>query len=101
MRDALRACDSAINEALGGEELTNTNWRNLRTAQDLARQAVELNVDSNTELLAACRAARDLYERLSLARLEGAPEQGADHEPPTDEECLAVRRQLLAATTGF
>ncbi len=101
MRDALRACVRAIDEFGEPEEPTSTGWVNLRTAQELARQAIELSVDSNAELLAACRTAKALYDDLSLTPLEGVIKYGEDYVPPTDEDCLAVRARLNSALAGY
>ena len=51
------------------------------------------------ELLAACKAARSLYDVFSLGPLEAAAKYGPDYELPTDEECLRIREQLETAIT--
>ena len=49
------------------------------------------------ELLAACKAAAELYDRLSYGPLDGAAKFGDTWQPPSDDECIMVRAQLAVA----
>jgi len=49
------------------------------------------------DLLAACENAAKLYDLLAYGPLDGAAHFGPDWNPPSDEDCLAVRGQLDAA----
>ena len=57
-----------------------------------------MNPEAVPHLRAAAKMAADLYDQLALGPLEAAAKYGPDYEPPTDEDCLAVRNALHMAT---
>ncbi len=58
---------------------------------------IALACNAHDELIAACEAARELYDLLALSPLAAAAKYGPDYEPPGREGCLAVRDRLEAA----
>lgn len=67
--------------------------------EDLDRHPDACLLKAAPDLLAACKAARNLYDHLSLGPLEAAAKYGDSYEPPSEDDMLKVRGDLEAAIT--
>ncbi len=54
-------------------------------------------LNSHEKLVNACEKAKWLYDELALSSLGAACKYGNNYEPPTKEDCLAIRELLEQA----